>query len=378
MKRFFISALFAGSLLSVSAQNIRGFQFTEVKKIAETPVKSQDNTGTCWSFSTSSFLESEFLRQGKPSVDLSEMYIVRKIYEQKMRNYVLRQGKASFSQGALAHDEINAAAEFGLMPEYAYPGKMGSATHNHVELEKALKALADVYAGSEPGKLSNSWMTATQKVLDSYLGVLPETFDFQGKKYTAKTFADFMGFDAKKYVSITSFTHHPFYQSMVLEVPDNFSNGSFYNLPLDEMMAAMTNAVQNGYSVTWDADVSNKGFSAGKGLAILPEKSWSEYNADETKKLFEEPSNSLVVSQETRQNEFMNLNTQDDHLMHLTGIVKDQKGNNYFVIKNSWGEISDLKGHVYVSEAYARMNTISVLMPLEALPKTTKEKLGLK
>jgi bleomycin hydrolase len=207
---------------------------------------------------------------------------------------------------------------------------------------------------------------------------LPETFDFQGKKYTAKTFADFMGFDAKKYVSITSFTHHPFYQSMVLEVPDNFSNGSFYNLPLDEMMAAMTNAVQNGYSVTWDADVSNKGFSAGKGLAILPEKSWSEYNADETKKLFEEPSNSLVVSQETRQNEFMNLNTQDDHLMHLTGIVKDQKGNNYFVIKNSWGEISDLKGHVYVSEAYARMNTISVLMPLEALPKTTKEKLGLK
>jgi bleomycin hydrolase len=305
------------------------------------------------------------------------MFIVRKIYEQKMRNFILRQGKANFSQGALAHDQIAAAAEFGLVPESAYPGKKGT-VHNHEELEKVLQAMAQVYAASNPGSISGNWLEATQRVLDAYLGVVPESFDFQGKRYTPKQFAEFMGFDAKKYVSLTSFSHHPFYQWFVLEVPDNFSNGSFANLPLDEMMAAVEYAINNNYSVTWDADVSNKGFAAGKGLALLPEKPWSEYSSDEAKKIWEEPAASMVVTQEKRQEEFMKLNTQDDHLMHLTGMVKDQKGGKYFVIKNSWGEISDLKGHVYVSEAYARLNTISVLLPIEALSKATREKLGLK
>ncbi len=377
MKRIFFGGILIGLSFQISAQTLRGYQFSEIKKIAETPVKSQDQTGTCWSFSTSSFLESEFLRNGKPAVDLSEMYIVRKIYEQKMRNYILRQGKANFSQGALAHDQIAAAAEFGLMPESAYSGKKG-AIHNHEELEKVLQAMAGVYAASNPGSISGHWLEATQRVLDAYLGVVPETFEFQGKRYTPKQFADFMGFDPKKYISLTSFSHHPFYQSFVLEVPDNFSNGSFYNLPLDEMMAAVEHAVQNGYSVTWDADVSNKGFNAGKGLALQPEKTWSEYSSEDAKKIWEEPASSMVVTQEKRQEEFMKLNTQDDHLMHLTGMVKDQKGGKYYVIKNSWGEISELKGHVYVSEAYARMNTISVLLSVDALPKSIKEKVGLK
>jgi len=332
-----------------------------------TAIKSQGQTGTCWSFATSSFLESELMRMGEQDPDLSEMWIVRNIYKDKARNYVLRQGKANFSQGSLSHDAIAAVKKHGLVPEAAYSGLTENQTiHNHSELAAVLKGMLDGLLKQK--RLSNKWMKVIESTLDIYLGEAPEKFEYNSKQYDAKSYAKKSAINPDDYVSITSYTHHPFYESFVLEIPDNYSNGSFYNVPINELLAVVDNAVEKGYSVAWDGDVSEKGFSAKEGMAVLPED-------EKRKDLYSKPGKEKEVTQEMRQETFESYSTTDDHLMHLAGIAHDQTGTKYYLIKNSWGEISDYKGYLYMSDAYARLKTVAVMVHKDAIPKDIAKKM---
>ncbi|HFC00912.1 MAG TPA: aminopeptidase, partial [Phaeodactylibacter sp.] len=266
----FLSIVMSSSIFAqVEIQSSNPYGFKIVKSVEDTPVKSQGRTGTCWSFATSSFLESEAIRMGKEPQDFSEMYVVRNVYDDKARNYVLRHGKANFGQGSLAHDLIRVIGEKGMVPESVYSGKLDkSKIHNHSEMEAVLKGMLDGVLKQK--RLSNRWMKAFDKVIDVYMGEIPKQFTYKGKKYTAKSYAKAMGLDADNYVNITSFTHHPFYKKFVLEIPDNYSNGSFTNLPIEDVVAIIDNAIEKGYSVAWDGDVSEAGFSHQNGLAIVP------------------------------------------------------------------------------------------------------------
>ncbi len=319
-----------------------------------TPVKSQDRTGTCWSYATSSFLESEVIRLGKGQHDFSEMYTVRNIYKDKALNYLLRQGKANFSQGSLAHDPIFIAQQLGIVPESVYSGLLeGAQKHDHGEMEAVLRGMLDGLLKRK--QLSANWKTAVEGVLDAYLGSAPETFVYQGQTYTPQSFAASLGIVPDDYVQITSFTHRPFYRPFVLEIPDNYSNGLFYNVPLAEIEMIVDHALEKGYSVSWDGDVSEKGFSARNGIAVLPLDA-------ERDDLFRQPGPERAVTQSSRQLDFESYATTDDHLMHLAGVAQDKTGTKYYLIKNSWGEISDYKGYLYMSQAYFQSKTVSVLL----------------
>lgn len=334
-----------------------------------TPIKNQQKTGTCWSFSTVSFLESELIRMGKPEYDLSEMYIVRNIYSDKARNYMLRQGKANFSQGSLAHDVTRALKMGGVVPESVYNGKLeGEKMHDHGEMEAALKGMLDNIVKRK--KPSPKWVEGFEALMDVYIGSAPETFTYKGESYTSESFAASLGINPDDYISFSSYTHHPFYEDFVLEIPDNYSNGSYYNVPMEDLAAIADNAIKTGYSVSWDGDVSEKGFSARNGMAVLPVDPKRE-------DLFKNPGAEIKVTQELRQKTFLNYETTDDHLMHITGIGKDQKGNKYYLVKNSWGEISEHEGFLYMSEAYFLLKTVGLLVHKDAVPKHILEKAGI-
>jgi bleomycin hydrolase len=330
------------------------YNFQIEKSCPVNPVQSQGSTGTCWSFATASFLESEMLRQSKGAHHLSEMFIVKNIYRDKARNYLLRKGKAQFSEGALAHDYLNAAGNYGLVPEEVYSGLAeGEERHNHGELVSALTGMLDSLVKRK--SLSDKWQPALSGVLDAYLGSSPERFEYQGRSYSPQEFAQSVGYQRENYVSLSSYSHHPFGKPFVLEIPDNFSNGSFQNVPIDDLIATIDNAIAQGYTVAWDGDVSEKGFSSSKGLAVLPQDS-------KRKDLFTNIGAEKVVTQSDRQKTFMSYSTTDDHLMHLVGISRDAAGNKYYVIKNSWGEVGPYKGYLHMSEAYARLKTVAIIV----------------
>jgi bleomycin hydrolase len=365
MMRLILSVL---TITLVQAASIAQYTFSAEKMAPCTEIKNQQKTGTCWSFATTSFLESEAIRMGQKDIDLSEMYVVHNIYKDKAANYVLRQGKANFSQGALAHDLIRAVAKHGVIPESVYSGRDNEEeSYNHSELEKGLKGFLDGIISAKKID-SYNWQNAVDAILDVYMGDTPESFAMGGDmKMTAETYARKLKFDVKDYVNLSSFSHHPFYNSFILEVPDNYSNGSFYNLPIDDFMNTIEFALMEGYTVAWDGDVSEKGFSSKNGLAILP--------VTQSKEQWTKPVLEQKVTQQSRQDDFMSFNTTDDHLMHMIGVALDQKGNKYFIIKNSWGEVSDYKGFLYMSEAYVRAKTVAVLMHKDAIPAPTSKKL---
>lgn len=342
-----------------------------VQESAYTPVKNQANTGTCWSFSTTSLIESQTMKNGLGEFDLSEMFIVRNIYVEKARNYILRQGTAQFAPGGLGHDVIRAMATYGAMPESAYSGMMlGEKQHDHHKLDARLKSYLDSLLKIKP--VPADWMKGFQVILDDHLGKVPETFQYKEKQYTPKMFAnEVLKFDPADYVNITSFSHHPFYTSFILEVPDNFLNGSYYNVPLDELIRLTEKAVTSGYSVMWDADISNKFFRQRDGFALQWKNEQSipvEINPDDEE---------LLYDASLRQRWYESLVTQDDHLMHLVGIEKSKGGKRFFLVKNSWGEVGPFKGLIHVSEAYFAMNTISLVVPKAALDPSLKEKLNI-
>jgi len=355
------------------------YEFKEYKRNTATSVKSQDQTGTCWAFSTVSFLESEAMRLGKKDVDFSEMYVVRHVYRQQCENYVRRQGHAQFGEGGLAHDALNAVAQYGIMPESMYPGRKDpTAPLNHSKLEKTLKKLCDDFVKSgKEGKLSADWLKQIDQVLDEEFGKVPIKFDYSNVVFTPSSYRDYLNFKTDDYVTVTSFTHHPFWTKFILEIPDNWANGEMYNMPISDLMRCAKNAIEQGYTVEWDADVSNEGFSAKNGLAIVPSTPWKDKDGVAQASTFKLWEPETKITQELRQELFDRQVTTDDHLMHLVGLLDEKHSGLYYVVKNSWGEISDNKGYVYCSEAYMRQNTISFSVHKDAIPEDIRRRLGL-
>jgi bleomycin hydrolase len=347
-------------------------RFFDVKILKATSVKDQAITGTCWCFATTSLVESEEIRKQNREIDLSEMFTVRNMYIEKAKNYVLRNGKAQFGEGGLGHDEIRAVASYGAVPLREYTGLLhGEKSYDHQKLFGELQRYLDSVLRKKP--ISNDWLDGYVKILDGNLGVPPKEFSYNGKTYTPNSFAkDVLHFNPDDYVSLTSFTHQPYYQSFVLQVPDNYSNGSFYNLPLNELMDAVKYAIDKGYTVTWDADVSNKGFMQDIGLALNLDNTTS-YPRDQINPDIKEASYDAAI----RQQLYENLTTQDDHLMHITGVEKSKGGKTFFMVKNSWGQIGPFDGYINVSEAYFAINTVSLVIPKAALSKEIIEKLKL-
>lgn len=389
-----MKSLILSCMLAFSASAFgQGYQFTEVVTVPATPVKNQAATGTCWCFATTSFMESELLRMGKGTYDLSEMFIVRQKYMNQLQDNYLRRGDGNIGQGSLSHTFMNAYRQVGIVPEEVYTGiNYDSERHNHSEMVRYLHALADVAVKTKAR--SPEYYKLVDNLFDTYLGKLPEKFTYNGKEYTPKTFAESLGLDMDDYIELTSFTHHPYYVKFDVEVPDNWEHSLMYNLPLDEMMETVDYALKNGYTVCWDGDVSEKGFSFTNGVAINPEVKKVEdlSNTDrarfeklgEKERLeevfkFERPYPEINVTPEVRQAGFESFVTTDDHLMHLTGITKDQDGTKYYITKNSWGtDRNKFGGYLNMSESFVRAKTIYVMVHKDAIPKAIKAKLGIK
>jgi len=344
-KTTFILFFSLGFSLHIAAQ----YDFEIVHQVENTEIKSQGNTGTCWSFASISFLESEVLRTKGENIDLSEMYIVRDVYNDKARNYILRQGKANFSEGSLAHDMLNAGLRKGVVPENVYSGK-SKKKHNHEKLFDELKVYLDSIVKAK--EIPLNWNEEFNGILDTHLSAYEDSFLIGEQNYTAKSYTDYLGLDLANYTHVTSFSHHPFDESFILEIPDNYSNGSYYNVEIDRLQAMVDQAILEGHSVIWDGDVSEKGFSARKGLAINP----VEFNEE----CFKAPCPEKTVTQKDRQQAFETYVTTDDHLMHLVGIAKNDQGTKFYIIKNSWGELSDYKGYLMMSESYFRAKTVGI------------------
>ena len=353
-----------------------GFTFTMKKELACTPVKNQSATNTCWCFSGISMFESELLRMGKPVYDLSEMYIVRHTYEKKADMYARMHGNSTFAGGGEYGDLVSGSTEVGLVPDAVYPGlNYGEVKHNHGEMNGVLKGYMDALIKSP--KLTTAWFAGFNGILDAYLGKIPATFTYEGKNYTPASFMKELGLNPSDYAIITSFSHHPFYKQFVLEIPDNWAAGYFYNLPLDEMMQVIDNSVNNGYTVAWASDMSDRGFSMKEGVAIVPEKNWTDMTDAEKSAAFSGPHPEKVITQELRQKEFDNYATTDDHGMHIVGIATDQLGNSYYKVKNSWGVMGKYDGFLYVSKPFVALRTTNIMVNKAAIPAGIAKKMGL-
>lgn len=356
--KYLIIAFVCLSLLPLSAQE--SFVFGSETQLKATSIKSQDKTGTCWAYGTVSFIESEIMRMGGPELDLSEMYIVRHVYESKARKYVMLHGMGNFSQGGQAHDVMNVIQEYGFVPESYYYGISDtSQKHDHSDMERGLKGMLDAFMASKDASPSEVWFKNVASILTNYMGAVPSQVQSNNRVYSPQDFARGLGFDRSNYVELTSYTHHPYYKPFNLEIPDNWSHDKYYNLPIDELVECMKQALKSGYSVVWDGDVTEKFFSHSKGVG---------FNALEDSLGFT-PQQEKLVMQADRQNAFLSWKATDDHLMHIVGMAKDENGTDYFKAKNSWGVSNVYGGYVYLSEQYVRMNTVAIMLHKQALNK---------
>ena len=352
-------------------------QLTKLVDLESTDVKNQHRSGTCWSFSSLSFLESELIRMGKGRHDLAEMFVVHQVYMLKAEKFVRMHGKNNFGPGGAFHDPLYILKHIGLVPETAHPGlNYGEKEIFHGELDAVLEAYVKAVVSNPNRRLSTAWLKGLEGILDAYLGQAPESFSYQGKSYTPRSFADDMGLKAENYVDLTSFTHHPFYTSFPVEIPDNWSWEPAWNLPLDELMQVLDNALDKGFTVAWGADVSDKGFMHREGIAVLPDGDWADKDADARKAAAKEPMPQQNVRQAMRQEAFDRYETTDDHGMQITGKYKDQNGTIYYKVKNSWGDDSnDCGGYFYATAAYLRLRTINFLVHRDAVPAAILSKL---
>ncbi len=368
-----------------------GFVFTTVKENPITSVKNQNRSGTCWAFSSMGFFESELLRLGKGEFDLAEMFLVHKTMEERAANYVRYHGDASFSPGGSFEDIVSCYRTYGLVPQSAMPGIMyGDSLPVHTELDAVAGAYVEAIGKGRFSKLTPVWKKGLCAIYDTYLGECPENFTYEGKTYTPRTFADeVLGLNMDDYVSLTSYTHHPFYTKFFVEVQDNWRNALSYNLPIEELMEVMENAVMNGYTFAWGADVSESGFTR-DGIAVCPDAEkaadltgsdmarWLGLSAsDKQKELTTKPAPEITVTQEMRQEAFDNWETTDDHGMLIYGIAKDQTGKEYFMVKNSWGKSGKYKGIWYASKAFVAYKTMNILVHKDAIPAAIAKKMGL-
>lgn len=401
MKNLMLSLIALCLALTAGAQtadttSAEGYRFTDTKIIPTTAVKDQSRSGTCWCFSTLSFLESEILRAGGSAMHLSEMWIVRHSFMDKAEKYVRMHGTINFAEGGASHDVTEGIKAHGIVPFEVYPGlNYGTEKPDFHELSVVLKAYLDavVKTGDKSGKaLSTAWKRGFDAILDEYFGPLPETFTYEGKEYTPETFAAQLPIDLDNYIDISSFTHHPFYTQFIIEVPDNWMWGTVYNVPLDEMMQIIDHALEQGYTVSWGTDVSEKGFSRTKAIGIVPEadtESMSGTEAERWGKLtdkekeaalykFDKPGKERTITQQMRQTAFDNYETTDDHGMLIMGTATDQAGNRYYKVQNSWNVLPPYDGFWYFSRPFVAYKTTSIMVNKQALPKEIAKKLGLK
>ncbi len=353
-------------------------QFFIKQIVKHTPVKNQGHSGTCWSFGTTSFFESELLRLGRGEFDLSEMFVVRHVYSQKLVNYIRYHGATNFSEGSLPFDWIATVKKHGMVLENIFDGKnLGEKKHNHREMFRVVQAMLQAILRNR--KLTPRWQEACEKVLSVYLGNIPSRFTYQGQEYTSIDFANqVLRLPLDEYVELTSFTHHPFYRQCCLEIPDNWRrHRHYYNVPIEDLLQTIDHALANGYSVIWDGDVSEKSFYR-KGYAIIPKPSEDEEEAAKAK-----PTKSAKatlppetkITQEMRQQTFDNFATTDDHLLHIVGRAASEDSRTFYYAKNSWGTKYKGKGYWYLSTAYVRLKTIAILLHQDALPAGLRQKL---
>ena len=409
MKKFFVLAL--GLMMAVGAmangveakpkkkaadEQSEGIQFTVVKQSPITSIKNQNRAGTCWCYSSLAFIESELLRMRGVEYDFSEMFLVHNTYLDRAEKAVRTHGDVSFAQGGSFYDVIYGMEAFGLVPEAEMrPGVMyGMELSNHNELSAVSDAVVAAIAKGKLRSLQVSpdgemlWKKAIEAIHDIYLGVRPETFVYNGVEYTPKSFYESLGLNASDYVSLTSYTHHPFYTSFALEIPDNWRWAQSYNLPIDELMQVFDNAIDNGFTVAWGSDVSEDGFTR-EGTAILPDvaKASAELDGSDMAKWLkmteaERKSKPMAVpqrwvSQDERQLAYDNRETTDDHGMLIYGKAVDQNGTEYYMVKNSWGEAGTYKGIWYASKAFVRYKTMNIIVHKDAIPAEIRAKLNL-
>lgn len=370
------------------------WSFEDVILLPSSPVEDQHRSGTCWSFAGTSFLQSEMMRLGKPDVNLSEMFIVWHTYAEKARKHVRLHGNLNFSAGGAFHDVTNMISKYGVVPESVYDGlKYGEDKHVHGEMDRVLREYVDAVVENKNRKLSTAWHDAFTQILDTYLGEIPQKFEYEGRTYTPLSFADnYVGLNMNDYVEITSFTHHPFYSKFILEIPDNWSWDEMYNVPLNDLEEIIDYSLENGFTIAWASDVSEKGFATGnKGIAVLPaapEKDMSDAEISRWEALpererenelykLEKPVPELDVTQEMRQIAFDNFQTTDDHGMHIIGKAKDSRGKTFYKVKNSWGDYNMHNGYFYASKPYVSYKTMCIMVHKDAIPPGIREKLNL-
>ena len=397
MKTFIFTLVLFLSFFAFSqtVTNIEGsnYAFTKVHHLDATPVQSQGKTGTCWSFSGLSFFESELIRKGNKNPDaLSEMFVVRKSYENKADKFIRMDGKINFSEGGAFHDIPWVIKNYGIVPYDVYNGLNGNESYDHAEFFEVLNGSVQgllKYMSASASGISSSWKPAVNGILDAYVGKDIKEFEWKGKKYTPQTYATSIGLTMDDYVSLTSFTNHAPYTKCQLAIPDNYNWGDSYNVGLDDLMATVSNALANGYTVAWGADVSEKGFSFKNGIALVPEdlstiqvsgkdnRNYNDAGAERNSNAFLSPTKEVSVTAALRQKGYDNKTTTDDHGMHIVGLYKDQNGTNYLLVKNSWGTSNYPKGYLYVSEQYFRLKTINIYLNKGGISSDLKKKLSL-
>ena len=384
MKKLTLFAAFAAFSFSVSAQDDlinavaanrsdnTGFKFTTVINLERSDVKDQGSSGTCWSYAGASFLESEMIRMGKKPIDLAEIFTARNIYIEKAKQYVRMHGYLDYGQGGELHDVINSYAKYGAVPQQVYSGlQYGSNRNDFSELHPILKGFLEGLVKREKvKKLTPNWLTAFTATIDAYLGATPESFTYEGKKYTPLSFAkERVGINPDDYIEMVSYNDQPLYKNVFMAVPDNWSYDHAYNIAMTDITKTIDNALQKGYTVAWASDVSERYFSWQNGVAFVPEKDVNTMSYEESISLFSNPpTNELTITPEMRQRDFDNYQTTDDHAMHIVGLAKDQNNREYYIVKNSWGTRNDYQGYLYVTKAFVQFKTTAIMLHKGGVP----------
>lgn len=364
--------------LNTSEKSKENFKFTEVINLGTTSVKLQGSSGTCWSYSANSFLESEMIRLGKQPVELSQIFSARNVYVEKGKNYVRMHGAVTLGDGGSLHDVINMYKKYGTVPREVYTGlNYGTDKNKFAEMAALIEGVLTAVVKNPNGELTPNWQKAYASVIDSYLGKVPDNFDYKGKNYTPQSFAkEVVGINPDEYVEMSSFTTAPYYQKTVLAVPDNWSFDQVYNVKVNDMTDVIDNALKKGYTVAWATDVSEKSFSWKNGVAYVATKKYDDMTAEEKADMFNGPKAEPEITAEMRQAAFDNYQTTDDHGMHIIGLAKDQTGKEYYIVKNSWGETNDYKGFLFVTKNFVKYKTTALMVNKGGIPSEIAKKLG--